>query len=200
MLPPRPPTPERRWVPLSDWCTPYLSITIWVKVAQLRLSPTGVTASAWDETDVLRVRETRVLIENRGSHCRRHIFQEGTGLGLNTTKLHTCARRIWWVAEGLEVLLVLACYVSSLFLRRPPLDPPAVINHPGWKPAEKRMAPSGKKKEKPKERPDAATMVSHFVKRKKKRERKKTKHVHIIVPVAQRPCTLLMIRTRRTST
>lgn len=50
------------------------------------------------------------------------------------------------VAEGLEVLLVLACYVSSLFLRRPPLDPPAVIDHPGWKPAGKRMAPSGKRK------------------------------------------------------
>lgn len=30
-------------------------------------------------------------------------------------------------AEGLEVLLVLACYISSLFLRRP-LDPPAVVN------------------------------------------------------------------------
>lgn len=29
------------------------------------------------------------------------------------------------------------------------------------------MAPSGKKKEKPKERLDAATVVSHFVKRKK---------------------------------
>lgn len=70
---------------------------------------------------------------------------------------------------------MLACYVSSLFLRRPPLDPPAVINHPGWKPAGKRMAPSGKKKEKPKERPDAATMVSHFVKRKKKKGKKKDK-------------------------
>lgn len=68
-------------------------------------------------------------------------------------------------AEGLEGLLVLACYVSSQFLRRP-LDPPAVVNTlggAGWE--ERTPPPLREKKEKPKERPDASKMVSHFVKR-----------------------------------
>lgn len=71
-------------------------------------------------------------------------------------------------AEGLEGLLVLACYVSSQFLRRP-LDPPAVVNTlggAGWE--ERTTPPLREKKEKPKERPDASTMVSHCVKRKER--------------------------------
>lgn len=80
---------------------------------------------------------------------------------------------MWGFAEGLEVLLVLACYVSSLFLRRPPLDPPAVVNHPWVGAGREENGPLREEKEKPKERPDAATMVSHFVKRKKGKEKSK---------------------------
>lgn len=65
---------------------------------------------------------------------------------------------------------MLACYVSSLFLRRPPLDPPAVINHPGRERPGGEFPPGREEKEKPKERPDALTMVSHFVKRNIRRE------------------------------
>lgn len=75
----------------------------------------------------------RLLFVIGVSHCGRHACTWEN----RNTQGWTC-----YVAEGLEVLLVLACYVSSLFLRRPLSILPPLST------ARKRKAPSGERKKK----------------------------------------------------
>lgn len=71
---PRPPTRDVEWVapPPIDWCTPYLSTTIWVKVGQVRLTNGGESFGLGLRLMCTVFESARSATCDLWSHCRRH--------------------------------------------------------------------------------------------------------------------------------